>query len=229
MERGLYIAAAGMLSEMVRQDQIANDLANTATNGYKPNRVAQREFDEVMLANTQTGQQVGALGRGPVISKQTTDFSQGDLKDTGEPLDFAIAGDGFFAVRTPQGVRYTRDGEFQAAANGTLTDQRGNAVLDAKGRPVQVKADGTVDNTTIGCFALANPRKAGDALFTGTARGQATGDVRGGVLEASGVDAGRTMVDMIASMRAYEASQKSITTIDSTLQLTAQQVGNLPG
>lgn len=228
MERGLYIAAAGMLTEMVRQDQISNDLANTATNGYKADKAAQRSFDEVMLQNSVTGQQIGTLGRGPMIARQVTDFSQGDLKDTGEPLDLAIAGEGFFAVRTPQGVRYTRNGAFQAAADGTLTDQRGNAVLGQNGRPVRVQADGSVNPSAVGVFALRNPQKAGDSAFTGAAAGRATGTVRTGALEASGVDAGRTMVDMIASMRAYEASQKTISTIDQTLQ-QLQQVGNLPG
>jgi flagellar basal-body rod protein FlgG len=229
MERGLYIAAAGMLSEMVRQDQIANDLANAATSGYKADKAVQRSFAEVMLDNARSGQPIGTLGRGPFIARQVTDWSQGDLKSTDEPLDLAIVGDGFFAVRSAQGVRYTRNGQFQAAPDGTLIDQLGNHVLGRNNQPVKIAANGTVDPTQIGVFKLNNPKKAGDSYVNGQAAGPDRGIVRTGVLEGSGVDAGRTMVDMIASLRAYQASQKTITTIDDTLRLASSQVGTLPG
>jgi flagellar basal-body rod protein FlgG len=228
MERGLYIAAAGMVAEMVRQDQIANDLANAATPGYKADRVQQRSFHDLLLQNTQTGQTVGPLGAGPLITKQVTDLSPEALRSTGEPLDLAISGDGFFAVQTARGVRYTRNGAFQAAADGTLVDAQGNRVLSAQGRPVEVNADGTVDPETVGCFALTGAAKEGDALFAGTPKGQATGTVAAGVLESSGVDAARTMVDMMASLRAYESGQKAIQTIDASLEKAATQVGSLP-
>src|SRR4051812_16985362 len=229
MERGLYIAAAGMLAEMVRQDQISNDLANASTPGYKADRASQKSFGQLLLANTRSGQAVGGLGQGPRIERQVTDLSPEPLRDTGEPLDMAIAGDGFFGVRTASGVRYTRNGAFSAAADGTLTDQLGNEVLGTDGRPVKVNADGTVDAGRVAIFNLPQARKAGDSYFTGSAQGQATGEVRSGALEASGVDAARTMVDMIASLRAFEAGQRVITTIDTTLGQAAGQVGNLPG
>jgi flagellar basal-body rod protein FlgG len=229
MERGLYIAAAGMLAEMVRQDQITNDMANAATPGYKADRAAQRSFSDVMLANTTDGQTVGPLGRGPVISKQVTDFSPAELKDTGDPLDLGVSGEGFFGIKTAQGVRYTRNGSFQQAPDGTLTDQLGHSVVGRNGQPVKVNADGSVDPSKVGLFRLTAAKKQGDSFVTGTASGTPTGTIRTGALEASGVDAGRTMVDMMASLRAFEAGQKAITTIDSTLQLAAGQVGNLPG
>ncbi len=229
MERGLYIAAAGMVAEMVRQDQISNDLANAATPGYKADQSQQRSFKDMLLENTRTGETVGTLGAGPQITKTVTDLEPEALKSTDEPLDLAIAGPGFFAVQTAQGVRYTRNGSFQAAADGTLTDQLGNKVLGTDRRPVKVKADGTVDVAKVGNFALTGAKKAGDSYFTGTAAGAGKGEVQSGVLEGSGVDAGRTMVDMMASLRAYEAGQKAIQTIDSTLQLASNQVGNLPG
>ncbi len=115
MERGLYIAASGMLSEMVRQDQLANDLANANTPGYKADRVSQHSFaEELAVVNRQNGSTVGRLGTGVQIANQVTDFTPQGLKDTGEPLDLAISGEGFFAVQTPAGVRYTRDGSFTA-------------------------------------------------------------------------------------------------------------------
>jgi flagellar basal-body rod protein FlgF len=229
MERGLYIAAAGMVAEMVRQDQISNDLANAATPGYKSDQAQQRSFKDMLLENTKTGEAVGTLGAGPLITKTVTDLEPEALKSTDEPLDLGIAGPGYFAVQTSQGVRYTRNGSFQAAADGTLTDQLGNQVLGTDRRPVKVNAEGTVDVAKVGNFALTGVKKAGDGNFTGTAAGNGRGEVQSGVLEGSGVDAGRTMVDMMASLRAYEAGQKAIQTIDSTLQLASSQVGNLPG
>ena len=228
MERGLYIAAAGMVAEQVRQDQIANDLANAATPGYKSDQSQQRQFSDVLLANTATGETVGKLGRGPLITKQVTDLTPEALKSTGEPLDLGIAGPGYFGVQTSNGVKYTRDGSFMAAANGTLSDQLGNTVLGTDRKPVKVNTDGTVDAAKVGNFALTNVKKSGDSYFTGTAAGTGKGEVQSGVLEGSGVDAGRTMVDMMASLRAFEAGQKAIQTIDGTLQQASGQVGTLP-
>jgi len=229
MERGLYIAAAGMVAEMVRQDQIANDLANTATPGYKADRAEQQSFGDLLLQNTKTGQTVGPLGAGPIIARQVTDLRPQSLRNTDEPLDLAIEGEGYFAVRAQQGVRYTRDGSFRAEADGTLADAAGNKVLGQDGRPVTINTDGTVDPAKVGVFKLTGARKEGDALFTGTAAGKDAGTVRTGALEGSGVDAARTMVDMMASLRAFEAGQKAIQTIDQSLEKAATQVGGLPG
>jgi flagellar basal-body rod protein FlgF len=228
MERGLYIAASGMLAETVRQDQIANDLANGSTPGYKADRAVQGSFGELLLSNTATGAAVGALGLGSRIERQVTDMTAAPIRETGESLDFAVEGDGFFAIQTQQGVRYTRNGQFSAAANGTLVDQRGNAVLGQNGQPVRIGADGKVDPAAVGLFTVANARKVGDALMQGTAAaGRPPGQVRSGALEGSGADPTRAMVDMIASLRAYESGQKVITTIDSTLGKAANQVGSL--
>ena len=229
MERGLYIAASGMVAEQMRQDQIANDLANASTPGYKADRVTQRAFGDLLLSNSVTGQPIGGLTMGVGLDRMVTDLAPQPLRDTGNPLDMAIAGDGFFAVQTPQGVRYTRNGQFTESAAGTLTDQLGNAVLGRGGQPVSVGADGHVAAADVGVFALANVAKQGDNLFTGTTAGQATGTVRTGALEGSGVDPARTMVDMIASFRAFEAGQKAIQTIDDSLHKTATQVASPNG
>jgi flagellar basal-body rod protein FlgF len=225
MERGLYIAASGMLAEQARQDLIAHDLANASTAGYKPDRVASRSFGEMLLSDTRNGQPIGALGLGTQIDRQLTDTSPGPLRDTGEPLDFAVEGDGFFAVQTAKGVRYTRDGQFSASTRGTLVTAAGDDVLGPTGAPVRVGTDGTVSPAAIGVVALTNPARQGENLFTGTARGAAAGRVRGGALEGSGVDPVHTMVEMLGSLRTFEAGQRVITTIDSTLQKAANQVG----
>jgi len=229
MERGLYIAAAGMLAEQARQDQISQDLANSATNGYKPDRVAQRSFSDTLLENSRSRQPIGSLGSGPQIGVAETNFAQGALKNTGAPLDCAIAGDGFFGVQTARGVRYTRDGSFQSNGSGQLVDQFGNRVLGKDSRPVVLSADGTIDTAKVGCFKVTDAKKAGDGQFSGSASGQDRGQVSSGVLETSGVDAGCTMINMMASLRAYEAGQKAIAAIDQTLQAAATQAGGIPG
>jgi flagellar basal-body rod protein FlgF len=227
MERGLYIAASGMVSEMARQDLIANDLANASTPGYKSDRAVQGSFGNLLLQNTQTGAAVGSLGTGSRIERQVTDLSAAPIKETGEDLDFAVEGDGYFAVRTAQGVRYTRNGQFSQAANGTLVDQRNNPVLGENRQPVRIGVDGKVAAGSVGIFAVNNARKTGDNLLQGTAAGRGAGQVRSGALEGSGADPVRAMTDMIASLRAFESGQKVITTIDGTLNKAANQVGSM--
>jgi flagellar basal-body rod protein FlgF len=227
MERGLYIAASGMVSEMARQDLIANDLANASTPGYKADRAVQGSFGSLLLANTQSGATVGPLGLGARIQRQVTDLSAGPVRETGEPLDFAVEGDGYFAIRTARGVRYTRNGAFTAGADGLLVDQHGNQVLSQGNQPIRIGADGRVPDGSVGVFALRDPRKVGDTFFQGTAGGRANGAVRAGALEGSGSDPVRAMTDMIASLRAFESGQKVISTIDGTLQKAAAQLGSL--
>ena len=159
-----------------------------------------------------------------------TDFSPKPSRDTGEPLDFAITGDGFFGVRTAQGVRYTRNGQFTVSPQGLLVTAQGDPVLGRGGRTVRVDDGGRVDPRNLDVVRLENPRKEGDSLITGTpAGGAGAGQVRAGALEASGSDAARSMVDMIASLRAFEAGQRVIHTIDETLGKSATQVGSLSG
>jgi flagellar basal-body rod protein FlgG len=227
MDSGLYIAASGMLAEMVRQEQISNELANANTPGYKSDHSAQAGFGELLLHNTVTGAPVGSLGLGVQIAETKTDLTPAPAHETGEPLDFAIEGEGFFAVRTAAGVRYTRDGQFTSDAEGNLTDTAGDPVLGPGGAPVRLRADGTVPAADLGVVQLEGARKVGDTLFTGNPTGAAGGRVRAGFLEESAVDPARTMVQMIASFRSLEADQKSIQTIDETLSESAGQVGAL--
>ena len=228
MERGLYIAASGMLAEQVRQDQIANDLANGSTPGYKADRATQRSFGDILLANSVTGQTVGPLGLGSRIDSIVTDTTAAPARDTGEPLDFAVVGDGWFGVQTPQGTRYTRNGQFAVSPQGTLIDSMGNQVMGKNGGPVTVGPTGRPDPRQLGLFNLTAPRKIGNSYVTGAAAGQATGTIRQGALEGSNADPSRSMVDMIASFRAFESGQRVIHTIDETLQKASNIVGGLP-
>src|SRR5947209_18045434 len=144
MERGLYIAASGMVAEMVRQDQTANDLANASTHGYKGDRATQRSFGDLLVTNTATGQTVGPVGLGAEVDSVVTDLTPGPIRQTDQPLDFAVEGDGYFAVRTPQGVEYTRNGQFAVSPQETLVTALGAQVLGQNGAPVRVGQGGKV-------------------------------------------------------------------------------------
>jgi flagellar basal-body rod protein FlgG len=239
MDRGLYIAASGMLAEQTRQDQIANDLANSSTPGYKADRSMQASFGSMLLENTANDQAIGTLGLGARITSTYTDLSPAPLKETDEPLDLALDGQGFFAVQTPAGTRYTRNGQLIVDGTGRLTTATGFPVLDANGRTIavggsdglEIDANGVVSRSgralgTVAVVSLTNPLKQGDTLFAGTPGAKPAGTtVRQGFLEGSGVDPTKAMVDMITSLRTYESDQKAISSIDQTLQKGIQAGG----
>ena len=229
MDLGLYIAASGMVAEQTRQAQLSNDLANASTPGYKADASPQHSFGELLLSNTTTGQAIGALDTGVQIGQTVTNMAPAGMQDTGQPLDFGIVGTGFFAVRTPQGVRYTRDGQFTTSSQGQLVDGSGNPVLGQGGTTIQVGADGTAQPSELGVFEVPGAVKQGENMFTGNATGRGAGTVRQGALEESGVNAARTMVAMIGSLRTFQSGQQAIQAIDQTLQAAATQVGSLSG
>jgi flagellar basal-body rod protein FlgG len=232
MDRGLYLAASGMLAEQVRQNQIANDLSNASTPGYKADRTTQQSFGSLLLGNSMTGQSIGSQTTSVQVTGEITDFTAQPLKDTGEPLDFAITGDGFFALQTANGTKYTRNGQFNTNAQSQLVTADGDRVLGRNGRPLTIGADGKVDPRNLDVVLLTNPKKGGGNLVTGTPgrpAGQVAGQVRSGALEGSGADPTTAMVDMIASMRAYESGQKVIQTIDASLGKATSEVGRVNG
>jgi flagellar basal-body rod protein FlgF len=227
MNLGLEIAATGMIAKQVRQGQLSNDLANASTPGYKADESPQRNFGAVLLANTGGGTPVGSVDLGVALGKTYTDLTPASILETGEPLDFAIVGSGFFAVRTAQGVRYTRDGQFTSSAQGVLTDAHGNPVLGQGGAPVKVGAKGSVAAAALGVFEVPAAAKQGENLFTGAAAGKSSASIRQGALEASGVDAAKVMIEMISSLRNFQSGQQAIQAIGQTMQLAASQVGSV--
>ena len=185
-----------MLAEQVRQDQLAADLANSTTPGYKSERVARRSFGDVLLENRSNGGQVGSLSLGTGIATVRTDTTQGALRETDEPLDLALEGEGFVAVQGPNGTAYTRNGQLSRDASGRLVTSTGLPVLGEDGRPITlaagkpvIAADGTVSvaGKTAGrirVVSLTDPVRQGDNLFTGTAGARpAATKVRQGSLE----------------------------------------------
>src|SRR6476659_841553 len=121
MERGLYIAASGMLAEQVRQDQIANDLANASTPGYKADRAAQASFEDMLLQNSQTGETVGSMSMGAHVARIVTSLQQGPLHEDDLALDVVLQGVGFLAASSTAGTRYTRNGQRSLDSQGRLT------------------------------------------------------------------------------------------------------------
>lgn len=229
MDVGLNIAAAGMLAEQVQEDQLANDLANASTPGFKASVPGQSSFGSLLLANTATGQQIGTIQTGVAVTPNGVDLSQAPLESTGHPLDFAISGPGFFAVRTPSGIQYTRNGQFSTSNQGLLVDQAGDEVLSQSGAPIRVGATSTVPPSALGVYNVANPAAVGNNNFKGAASGRANGTVEQGKLESSGVNPIETMISMTGALQAYQAGQQAVQTINQTMQESAASVGLVQG
>ena len=243
MLEGLYSAAAGMNAQQQRIDGVANDLANTSTTGYKHVRVGFRD----LLYSAQGG------GAGPTVlagAGAAAGFigrsqEQGALQTTGQPLDVAIQGPGFFQVRRPDGsIALTRDGSLRLDATGRLTTKDGDLIQPQITVPrgttedqVSIGADGTVRVGTgralgrIELVTVPSPdglQPLGGNLFAaGAQSGQPTAagndtSLRQGVLEGSNVDVGDAMVDMIDAQRSFQLASKAIQMQDQMLEIANQ-------
>jgi flagellar basal-body rod protein FlgF len=168
--RGLYTSASGALVAESMADNVANNLANVNTSGFKQTLLQIQSTPALDIYRIQTdpgktagnplpgkpvAQEVGLLGTGVQIYDTPTSFDQGGLQNTGNPLDVAISNNSnaFFTIQTPAGVRYTRDGEFAQDGQGFLRTQDGNFVLSTQGQPIQfqpgggtitIQSDGTI-------------------------------------------------------------------------------------
>jgi len=240
--RGIYSAACGMRAQETRQSLIANNLANVATPGFKRDVGVGESFSEMVVRSGRTP--VGRLGMTSAITSAYFDMSEGSVSNTDCPYDFAIEGDGFFAVETDWGIRYTRAGNFKLDADSYLVTMEGHRVLGDDG-PIRVDgqlvagSDGVLyaDGREIGRLLVVMPSssdaltKEGGGLFA--ARGEVipagTGEVRviQGALELSNVSVVREMVDMIAGYRVYEAAQRALLSHDACLDRAINEVGRV--
>ena len=260
MVRGLYTSAAGALSAQAQADVIANNLANVNTSGFKktlmqieaatPFQVYRIQTDPgktpgAAVPGAHTVQYVGALGAGSLVMDTPTNFEEGAFEQTGNKLDFALSGQGFFTIQTPQGIRYTRDGGFLRNAQGLLVTQQGNLVL-GQGGPITIPptgtigagADGTitvngqaVDQLRITRFTnLTAVRPEGDNRFADTGAGgpaaDTTSSVNQGFIEKSNANVVRSMVDLIVAERWFQANEKSIQAQDDLTNQAIQNVGH---
>ncbi len=238
MLEGLYSAAAGMQAQQQRIDSVANDLANVNTNGYKHTRVAFRDllYVDDASGNVRSGAGAAAttIGRG---------FTQGAMRETGNPLDVAIEGEGFLRVRRADGTdALTRDGSLRIDPRGRLTTQRGELVQPAITVPagtdesaVSIGADGTVSasNRPVGRIQLVNVRSPesldpiGENLYRTTAASGAATNATGarltqGSVEASNVDVGDSMTEMIDAQRSFQLASRAVQMQDQMLQIANQ-------
>ena len=236
MISGLYTAASGMAAHQVRLDVIANNLANADTPGFKADLItidpSVGSLNDFSTLPSPTS--IVAAGRSGL------DLSPGVFKQTGNPLDLAIVGPGLFAVETPQGERYIRAGNFTRDANGFLTTGEGFRVLGSGG-PISVPDGGLVvdDRGKIANGAtlriVAGPGEAGLVKVGANLYAPAEGAplpsdlpdpaVVQGQLETSNVNVVRSMVDMLITMRTYEAHQRMIQAIDQTAGEAANELG----
>jgi flagellar basal-body rod protein FlgG len=243
MLEGLYSAAAGMNAQQQRIDGVANDLANASTTGYKHVRVGFRD----LLYSAQGGSAGPTVlaGAGSAAGFIGRSQEQGALQTTGQPLDLAIQGPGFFQVKRPDGsLALTRDGSLRLDALGRLTTQRGDILQPPITVPrgttadqLSVGADGTVlvgTGRPLGRIELVNVpapdglQPLGGNLFAAsTQSGAATAagndtTLRQGVLEGSNVDVGDAMVDMIDAQRSFQLASKAIQMQDQMLEIANQ-------
>lgn len=254
MIRGLYTAAAGLSIEARRNEIIANNLANVNTNGYKRDDLVAESFRGMLLyrmndpaarAGATDPQLVGSLGTGSYGVFSAMDNAQGGLTQTGNPLDLAMAGEGFFAVETRQGERYTRDGSFARSTDGFLVTADGFRVLGQNGPvrlgtgEVTIETDGTVrqDGRSVDRLRIVRfqggetPTKEGSNLLRVSGQvaevPRAQAQVRQGFVERSNVNVVREMVSMIAALRSYETNQKVIQVHDELLAKAVNEVGRV--
>ncbi len=253
----LSTAATGMSAQQFMMDIIANNLANVNTTGYKQSRAefASLAYQDIFTAGTPTSQNTQSptgLYRGHGVRTVATNrlFTLGNIKHTGNPLDIAIGGDGFFQVQLQNGqIAYTRDGSFKLDGHGRIVTSDGyivvpNIVIPSDATSIDIAPNGTVTvmgangtPTQVGNITLVkflNPaglNAIGDNLYTATsASGQPIqgvpnqdgfGALRQGYLEMSNVDIIQQMIGMINAQRAYEFDARVIQTSDQMLQDTA--------
>lgn len=257
MMRSLWTAATGMVAQQLNIDVISNNLANTNTSGFKKSRA---EFEDLMyqtmkIAGSTTdgdnripvGIQVGMGVRPTAVHKF---FTQGDFQNTGNPLDMAIEGEGFFQVLVGDQLMYTRAGAFKLNQDGTLVTANGyplqpeftvppeakSVAISERGRISALDANGQeIAAGEIPLYTFVNPAgldAKGRNLYLPTeASGEAVEGVPGeenlgtiaqGFLEMSNVEVVDEMVQMIVGQRAYEMNSKAIQTSDNMLQTAVQ-------
>jgi flagellar basal-body rod protein FlgG len=227
MLEGLYSAAAGMAAQQEQLNAISNDLANVSTSGYKSERVAFSDllYNPIKVAGTETTAGAGAVAR--VIGRSE---AQGAIQETGNPLDLAIEGEGYFLLTRANGTKaLTRDGTFGVDANGAIVNAEGNQLsppikllAGVSAKEVTIAPDGTVTAgaTKLGQIKLVTVTSpehllddGGGELSPTAASGTphpATGKVHQGALEASNVNIASAMAQMVSTQRNYQMTSTAI-------------------
>ena len=257
MLRALKTAALGMTAQQLNVDVIANNLANVNTTGFKKSQIQFQDllYDTIQKGDTDGRQghenpsklQIG-LGNRPISTYRS--FSEGTIADTGNKLDMAIDGKGFFQVELPDGTyAYTRDGSFKVNSEGYMVTNSGlkiypeisfsenvtNVMVSTNGI-ISVMLEGENQAEEMGQIELAsfmNPAglqaKGGNLYVVTDASGEpiyanagedGMGSVMQGYLEKSNVDVAQEMIDLIVAQRAYEINSKAVKTADELMAMT---------
>ncbi|OCA84571.1 flagellar hook-basal body protein [Bacillus sp. FJAT-27986] len=277
MFKGFYTAASGMLAQQRKTELLANNLANANTVGYKEDQASVRSFPEMLLSSYEKvnlpveesvsinhSKYVGALNTGVYVQETIPSFSQGDVKTTDNTTDMAIVdqampidpernqpGTALFTVETPDGLRYTRNGNFTLDGSGYLTTANGYYVLDENRERILLNSEnfaissqgeiseGTLNRGRIGISFSATPTaqliKEGDGLYrinegelpSAYTLNNVQFTVQQGSIEQSNVDSSKTMTDMMAAYRTFEANQKIVQAYDQSMQKTVNEIGKL--
>lgn len=245
MLRGLYQATSAMVIAKTRQEMISGNVANAETPGFKRDDVAEEVFSQAMWVAELAGQRrgLGTTITRTALSAPVTDHRQGQLVESHSPYHIALSGQGFFAVETPQGVRYTRAGDFRLDAQGHVVDARGGRLLlsdrtplEVGTRQLQILPSGEVllDGAPAGQLLLVD--FADPSGLTRDANGQFQGDgllpvsIQGSVhqfmLEQSNVDIGAEIVDMLLTNRIFQSAQRIVATYDQLME-RAKEIGSV--
>ena len=246
MSGSIYMATSGAEVQRLRLQILSNNLANINTSGYKEDQAVFRLPDEEMstgISSDPSSGGVSALMTGVIPMTTHTDFSNGPLQQTGNPLDLALEGEGFFSIQTEQGVRYTRNGAFTINPEGALSTADGDPVMGEGGEitidgsDVRVDGSGNVivdgrQTDHLRIVKISAPEalhKIGKSLFqldetNGSEEALAYGGVQQGYLEGSNVNAVKAMTELIEVQRGYESYQKMIQTMGD---LDARVIGGV--
>ena len=246
MISGLYTAASGLIARMEALDATTNNLANANTTGYKADKPS---FESYLASSQQASSGMPLLresqNTGTRLAGTATDMRPGSLQQTGNSLDVALEGNGFLAVQTPAGVRYTRNGNLSLDSNNRLVTRQGFPVL-GDGGPIVITGSQIVINPTGTISVDGTPqsnlqlvefkdtkglRKEGDSLFAapqGTVADPATKTkIKQGYLETSNVNVVKEMIDMVEEGRAAETYQKVIQAMGDVLGKAVNDVGKI--
>jgi flagellar basal-body rod protein FlgG len=238
MNAAMYKALSGAIVQTRRLEVVTQDLANTNTPGYKGERLV---FREMLEAPTKSEDHIGGQ---VVVTEQHTDFSEGSIRHTGNPLDLAILGEGFFAVQTPRGVRYTRQGIFTLSAEKTLVTSSGESLL-GEGGPIRVDGN-TIDITNEGkvfvdgeevaslrIVRAKDPRRLVREGYTffrlEDDEAEEVKDIRlePGSVEEANINPIESMAALIDISRQFEAYERAMRTIDSATEKAVNEAGKL--
>jgi flagellar basal-body rod protein FlgF len=243
MIQGIYIASMGMTPLMDKQDQIANNLANINTTGFKQSGLFLKSYQKYLADDLQQPN----INREIKADEVYIDYSEGSLRQTNSPLDVSIKGSGFFSVMTAEGVQYTRNGNFSLDPEGYLVTSDGSKVLGRDGYikieheysvTVNEKGEVSQQGQISAILKIVDFDKPYSLLRCGESRFKPGNPIdaervsagyiaKQGYLETANVNVISNMVQMISAYRNFEADQRALLAQDQTLDKAVNMVGRM--